>query len=87
MCAAYTGVAWISAPAAAAVAVAAAVVAVVAAAVVAAVVAAAVAVAAASAEWGQTAVTVEPDGWPPYAGGSGSVADRPSTAEKIHMVK
>jgi hypothetical protein len=27
-------------------------------------------------------VTVEPDGWPPYAGGSGSTAARPSTAEE-----
>jgi hypothetical protein len=84
VCAAYTGVAWISAPAAvAAAAVAAAAVVAAAAAVAAAVAAAAVvAAAAASAEWGQTAVTVEPDGWRPYAGGSGSVAARPSTAEK-----
>ncbi len=83
VCAAYTGVAWISAPAAAVAA------AVVAAAVVAAVVAAvaAVAAAAAGAEWGQTAVTVEPDGWRPYAGESGSAAARPSTAEKIQTVK
>jgi hypothetical protein len=83
VCAAYTGVAWISAPAAVAAAAAAVVAAAVAAAaVVAAAVAAAAAAAAASAEWGQTAVTVEPGGWPPYAGGSVSVAAHPSTAEK-----
>jgi hypothetical protein len=32
-------------------------------------------------------VTVEPDGWRPYAGESGSAAARPSTAEKIQTVK